>query len=137
MQYGDWSCRYPASEGTLIGWLRMRTSPRGKAGMGCSRKAPALRAAGFDGFCPAKVPDEHGDGSIKPADIRAIKAFIEAHRSSRDPPERTGAGADTDTVNLRKSENFWETTQRKIAESVPLYERYCFASVIISHCAVT
>jgi alkanesulfonate monooxygenase SsuD/methylene tetrahydromethanopterin reductase-like flavin-dependent oxidoreductase (luciferase family) len=46
------------------------------------RKAPALRAARWDGFCPAKVPDEHGDGYIKPADIRAIKAFIEAHRSS-------------------------------------------------------
>ena len=49
------------------------------------RKAPALRAARWDGFCPAKVPDEHGDGYIKPADIRAIKTFIEAHRSSSAP----------------------------------------------------
>ncbi len=49
------------------------------------RKAPALRAARWDGFCPAKVPDEHGDGYIKPADIRAIKTFIEAHRSSSEP----------------------------------------------------
>ena len=46
------------------------------------RKAPALRAARWDGFCPAKVPDEHGDGYIKPDDIRAIRTFIEAHRSS-------------------------------------------------------
>ncbi|HLZ58695.1 MAG TPA: LLM class flavin-dependent oxidoreductase [Ktedonosporobacter sp.] len=49
------------------------------------RKAPALRAANWDGFIPAKIPDEHGDGSIKPADIRAIKTYIEAHRSSSAP----------------------------------------------------
>lgn len=40
------------------------------------RKAPAKRAAKWDGFCPAKVPDENGDGSITPTDIRAIKAFV-------------------------------------------------------------
>jgi alkanesulfonate monooxygenase SsuD/methylene tetrahydromethanopterin reductase-like flavin-dependent oxidoreductase (luciferase family) len=56
------------------------------------RKAPALRAARWDGFCPAKVPDEHGDGSIKPADIRAIKAFIEAHRSSTAPFDLAAGG---------------------------------------------
>ncbi len=49
------------------------------------RKAPARRAARWDGFCPAKVPDEQGDGYIKPADIRAIKTFIEAYRSSSAP----------------------------------------------------
>lgn len=44
-------------------------------------KGPALRAARWDGFCPAKVPDEQGDGNIKPADISAIKAFVAEHRS--------------------------------------------------------
>lgn len=56
------------------------------------RKAPALRAARWDGFCPAKVPDEHGDGYIKPDDIRAIKTFIEAHRSSSSPFDLAAGG---------------------------------------------
>ncbi len=56
------------------------------------RKAPALRAARWDGFCPAKVPDEHGDGFIKPADIRAIKTLIEAHRSSSAPFDLAAGG---------------------------------------------
>jgi alkanesulfonate monooxygenase SsuD/methylene tetrahydromethanopterin reductase-like flavin-dependent oxidoreductase (luciferase family) len=56
------------------------------------RKAPALRAARWDGFCPAKVPDEHGDGSIKPADIRAIKTFIGEHRSSAAPFDLIAGG---------------------------------------------
>jgi alkanesulfonate monooxygenase SsuD/methylene tetrahydromethanopterin reductase-like flavin-dependent oxidoreductase (luciferase family) len=45
------------------------------------RKSPAKRAAKWDGFCPAKVPDENGNGSITPADIRAIKAFVAEQRS--------------------------------------------------------
>lgn len=57
------------------------------------RKAPALRAARWDGFCPAKVPDEQGDGYIKPADIRSIKSFIEEHRSSADPFDIVAGGS--------------------------------------------
>lgn len=57
------------------------------------RKAPALRAARWDGFCPAKVPDEHGDGYIKPDDIRAIKTFIEAHRLSSSPFDIAAGGS--------------------------------------------
>jgi alkanesulfonate monooxygenase SsuD/methylene tetrahydromethanopterin reductase-like flavin-dependent oxidoreductase (luciferase family) len=56
------------------------------------RKAPALRAARWDGFCPAKVPDEHGDGYIKAADIRAIKSFIEEHRSYPAPFDLAAGG---------------------------------------------
>ncbi|GAC1565028.1 MAG: LLM class flavin-dependent oxidoreductase [Ktedonobacteraceae bacterium] len=48
-------------------------------------KAPARRAARWDGFCPAKVPDETGDGYIKPGDIRDIKAFLAEYRSSTAP----------------------------------------------------
>jgi len=56
------------------------------------RKAPALRAARWDGFCPAKVPDEQGDGYIKPADIRAIRTFIEAHRPGSAPFDLAAGG---------------------------------------------
>lgn len=56
------------------------------------RKAPALRAACWDGFCPAKVPDEHSDGYIKPADIRAIKTMIEEHRTSSAPFDLAAGG---------------------------------------------
>lgn len=49
------------------------------------RKAPALRAARWDGFCPARLPDENGNGYIKPSDIRDIKAFISEHRTSSAP----------------------------------------------------
>jgi len=56
------------------------------------RKAPARRAARWDGFCPAKVPDEQGDGSIKPADIRAIKTFIEASRGTATPFDLIAGG---------------------------------------------
>jgi alkanesulfonate monooxygenase SsuD/methylene tetrahydromethanopterin reductase-like flavin-dependent oxidoreductase (luciferase family) len=56
------------------------------------RKAPALRAARWDGFCPAKVPDEQGDGYIKPDDIRAIKAFIAEHRSNPAPFDLAAGG---------------------------------------------
>jgi len=49
------------------------------------RKAPALRAAHWDGFCPARLPDEQGSGYIKPADIRDIKTYIAMHRSSSAP----------------------------------------------------
>ena len=56
------------------------------------RKAPAHRAARWDGFCPAKVPDEHGDGYIKPADIRDIKAFIERERASSGPFDLMAGG---------------------------------------------
>lgn len=55
-------------------------------------KAPALRAARWDGFCPAKVPDETGDGYIKPDDIRAIRAFIGEHRSSSTPFDLAAGG---------------------------------------------
>ncbi len=55
-------------------------------------KGPARRAARWDGFCPAKVPDEHGDGYIKPADIRAIKAFVAEHRSSSAPFDLVAGG---------------------------------------------
>lgn len=57
------------------------------------RKGPALRAARWDGFCPAKVPDEQGDGSIKPADIKAIKAFMQEHRSASGAFDLTAGGA--------------------------------------------
>jgi alkanesulfonate monooxygenase SsuD/methylene tetrahydromethanopterin reductase-like flavin-dependent oxidoreductase (luciferase family) len=49
------------------------------------RKAPARRAARWDGFCPARLPDEHGSGDIKPSDIRDIKAYIARYRSSSAP----------------------------------------------------
>ncbi len=44
-------------------------------------KAPAQRAARWDGFCPAKVPDANGNGYITPTDIRDIKAFMAERRS--------------------------------------------------------
>lgn len=56
------------------------------------RKAPALRAVRWDGFCPAKVPDEHGDGYIKPADIQAIKSLITEHRAKSDPFDLVAGG---------------------------------------------
>jgi alkanesulfonate monooxygenase SsuD/methylene tetrahydromethanopterin reductase-like flavin-dependent oxidoreductase (luciferase family) len=56
------------------------------------RQAPALRAARWDGFCPAKVPDEQGDGNLNPADIRAIKAFIAQHRTSSAPFDLAAGG---------------------------------------------
>jgi len=56
------------------------------------RKAPALRAARWDGFCPAKVPDQHGDGYIKPDDIRAIKSFIEEHHPGSAPFDLAAGG---------------------------------------------
>ncbi len=56
------------------------------------RKAPAMRAARWGGFCPAKVPDEQGGGNIKPADIRAITAFITQHRASSTPFDIAAGG---------------------------------------------
>jgi alkanesulfonate monooxygenase SsuD/methylene tetrahydromethanopterin reductase-like flavin-dependent oxidoreductase (luciferase family) len=56
------------------------------------RRAPALRGARWDGFCPAKVPDEQGDGYIKPADIRAIKTFIMEHRLDTAPFDLAAGG---------------------------------------------
>jgi alkanesulfonate monooxygenase SsuD/methylene tetrahydromethanopterin reductase-like flavin-dependent oxidoreductase (luciferase family) len=44
-------------------------------------KSPARRAARWDGFCPAKVPDENGNGYITPTDIRAIKDFMAEERT--------------------------------------------------------
>jgi alkanesulfonate monooxygenase SsuD/methylene tetrahydromethanopterin reductase-like flavin-dependent oxidoreductase (luciferase family) len=55
-------------------------------------KAPALRAVHWDGFCPAKVPDEHGDSYIKPDDIRAIKSFIAEHRLGSAPFDLVASG---------------------------------------------
>ncbi len=49
------------------------------------RKAPTLRAARWDGFCPARLDDENGEGYIKSADISAIKTLIDAHRTSSAP----------------------------------------------------
>ena len=67
------------------------------------RKAPALRAARWDGFCPAKVPDASGDGTILPADIHAIKAFIEQHRTTTAPFDLVTGGhsANGDPVQAR------------------------------------
>src|SRR5258708_3539044 len=48
-------------------------------------KRPTIRAARWDGFCPAKVPDGPGDGNIKPADKRASTAFITQHRARSTP----------------------------------------------------
>jgi alkanesulfonate monooxygenase SsuD/methylene tetrahydromethanopterin reductase-like flavin-dependent oxidoreductase (luciferase family) len=48
-------------------------------------KAPAKRAARWDGFVPAAAPDENGYGSLKPEDIRAMRVFITEHRTSTDP----------------------------------------------------
>ncbi len=49
------------------------------------RKAPARRAARWDGFCPARLPDENGNSNTTPADIDAIKSFIAGYRSSETP----------------------------------------------------
>jgi alkanesulfonate monooxygenase SsuD/methylene tetrahydromethanopterin reductase-like flavin-dependent oxidoreductase (luciferase family) len=48
-------------------------------------KAPARRAARWDGFLPASKPDENGDSFPKPADIQTIKAFVAEHRTSTTP----------------------------------------------------
>ncbi|GCE08089.1 LLM class flavin-dependent oxidoreductase [Dictyobacter aurantiacus] len=56
------------------------------------RKAPALRAARWDGFCPAKLPDAQGDGSLKPHDIQAIRDFISTNRTGDAPFDITAAG---------------------------------------------
>jgi alkanesulfonate monooxygenase SsuD/methylene tetrahydromethanopterin reductase-like flavin-dependent oxidoreductase (luciferase family) len=58
------------------------------------RKAPALRAARWDGFLPARLPNEHGDSTMTPADIREISAFIAKHRSSTTPFD-IGTGGNT------------------------------------------
>ena len=55
-------------------------------------KAPARRAAHWDGFCPAKVPDEHGNGYIQPADIRAIKEYVSQHRPASAPFDLIAGG---------------------------------------------
>ena len=68
-------------------------------------KAPALRAARWDGFCPAKVPDEHGDGFIKPADISAIKTFISEHRSSSAPFDLIAGGTSPGDDPVRAREH--------------------------------
>jgi alkanesulfonate monooxygenase SsuD/methylene tetrahydromethanopterin reductase-like flavin-dependent oxidoreductase (luciferase family) len=57
------------------------------------RQAPALRAARWDGFCPAKLPDASGDASIQPTDIRSIKTFITQHRSSPTPFDIVAGGS--------------------------------------------
>ncbi|WP_165423047.1 LLM class flavin-dependent oxidoreductase [Ktedonosporobacter rubrisoli] len=49
------------------------------------RKAPARRAAHWDGFCPAKVPDAQGYGSFQPADVSAIRTFIAQERTDKGP----------------------------------------------------
>ena len=56
------------------------------------RTAPALRAARWDGFCAAKVPDASGNGSMTSADIRAVKAFMDQHRTSMDGFDITTGG---------------------------------------------
>lgn len=38
------------------------------------------------------MPDEHGDGYIKPADMHAIKTFIQVHRSSAAPFDLAAGG---------------------------------------------
>jgi alkanesulfonate monooxygenase SsuD/methylene tetrahydromethanopterin reductase-like flavin-dependent oxidoreductase (luciferase family) len=50
-----------------------------------SRKAPARRAARWDGFCPAKAPDEHGYSAFEPAEIRAINVFLAQERRGSEP----------------------------------------------------
>jgi alkanesulfonate monooxygenase SsuD/methylene tetrahydromethanopterin reductase-like flavin-dependent oxidoreductase (luciferase family) len=57
-------------------------------------KAPALRAARWDGFLPASEPDENGNSFPKPADIQTIKAFIAEHRTSTTPFD-IGVGGNT------------------------------------------
>ncbi|GCE24258.1 LLM class flavin-dependent oxidoreductase [Dictyobacter kobayashii] len=56
------------------------------------RKAPALRAARWDGFCPAKVADAQGDGSIKPHDIQAIHTFVSEQRANQAPFDLVAGG---------------------------------------------
>jgi alkanesulfonate monooxygenase SsuD/methylene tetrahydromethanopterin reductase-like flavin-dependent oxidoreductase (luciferase family) len=58
------------------------------------RKAPALRAARWDGFLPASEPDENGNNFPKPADIQTIKAFIAERRASTTPFD-IGVGGNT------------------------------------------
>jgi len=66
------------------------------------KKAPARRAARWDGFCPAKVPDENGDGNIKPDDIRAIKDFIAQHRTNSEPFDIIAGGSTSgDSATMR------------------------------------
>jgi alkanesulfonate monooxygenase SsuD/methylene tetrahydromethanopterin reductase-like flavin-dependent oxidoreductase (luciferase family) len=71
-------------------------------------KAPAKRAARWDGFCPAKVPDETGNGYIKPADIRDIKAFMAEHRSPVTPFDLVVGGHSTGD-DLAKARSHVET----------------------------
>ena len=61
------------------------------------RKAPTLRAARWDGFCPAKVPDEQGDGYIKPEDIRAIQSLVAQHRTDAAPFDLIAGGNSSGT----------------------------------------
>jgi alkanesulfonate monooxygenase SsuD/methylene tetrahydromethanopterin reductase-like flavin-dependent oxidoreductase (luciferase family) len=56
------------------------------------RKAPALRAARWDGFVPARLAEEGSDGMLTPGDVRAIKDFISAHRSSTAPFDLMAGG---------------------------------------------
>lgn len=58
-------------------------------------KAPAKRAARWDGFCPAKVPDANGNGYITPTDIRDIKAFMAERRSPVAPFDLVVGGHST------------------------------------------
>ncbi len=57
-------------------------------------KAPARRAARWDGFLPASEPDENGNSFPKPADIQTIKAFVAEHRTSTAPFD-IGVGGNT------------------------------------------
>lgn len=49
------------------------------------RKAPALRAARWDGFIPAMAPDENGNSNLTPEVLHTMMAFIAEHRTSSGP----------------------------------------------------
>ncbi|GER85393.1 MAG: LLM class flavin-dependent oxidoreductase [Thermogemmatispora sp.] len=46
------------------------------------RRAPARRAARWDGFCPAKLAGDGEDGLLTPGDVTAIRRFLLAERGS-------------------------------------------------------
>jgi alkanesulfonate monooxygenase SsuD/methylene tetrahydromethanopterin reductase-like flavin-dependent oxidoreductase (luciferase family) len=48
-------------------------------------KGPMRRAARWDGVCPYKVNEDGTFDAMTPADVRALKAFIEAHRVTPAP----------------------------------------------------
>lgn len=49
------------------------------------RKGPARRAARWDGFCAAKINEDGTHSLVTPADVRAMRGFIESQRHNHAP----------------------------------------------------